>query len=262
MKNDNKSMVFFFDWLDLFEELDDAEIGQIIKAIAVYAQTGEEPEFADRSIRIVFKSMKNSIDLCDERKESVANARREAANKRWNNVEAEAVAEEDDAKNANAQFVQNENANDAYNTIHNNTINNNTIQNNKEQKKKKQVVDIHTAFGMVDEKNYPPDLDNAVKGWLTYKQQRKEGYVEEGLKSLLTQITNNAKKSGSEVVVDLIRECMGNGYKGIIWDKLQEQKNTGTWNNKQNKSIAEQVSQFYLIGGDRDPWKESQNNSL
>ena len=249
--NDNKSMVFFFDWLDLFEELDDAEIGQIVKAIAVYAQTGEEPEFADRSIRIVFKSMKNSIDLCNERKESVANARREAANKRWNNVEAEAVAEEDDAKNANAQFAQNKNANDAYNTIHNNTINNNTIPNNTEQKKKKQSSEKVTATAVIEDKCFPADVENAVKDWVKYKQERRQAYKETGLKNLLSEVQNKIQDVGIEQVVYAIRHSISSNWQGIAWDTGSKSKSS-SWD-----AVVNRVNIVDTFGTDREkvtPW--------
>ena len=64
-------------------------------------------------------------------------------------------------------------------------------------------------------------LEEAIKDWLRYKQERKELYKEIGLQSLLTQIEKQATTYGEQQVIDLITECMANNYKGIIFDKLK-----------------------------------------
>lgn len=67
-------------------------------------------------------------------------------------------------------------------------------------------------------------LRGKIEDWLMYKKERKEHYTETGLKSLLTQIENNTKKYGEEKIVNLIDECMANNYKGIIFDRLKNEK--------------------------------------
>ena len=67
-------------------------------------------------------------------------------------------------------------------------------------------------------------LRGKIEDWLMYKEERKEHYTETGLKSLLTQIENNTKKYGEEKIINLIDECMANNYKGIIFDRLKNEK--------------------------------------
>ncbi len=67
-------------------------------------------------------------------------------------------------------------------------------------------------------------LRGKIEDWLVYKEERKEHYTETGLKSLLTQIENNTKKYGEEKIINLIDECMANNYKGIIFDRLKNEK--------------------------------------
>ena len=68
-------------------------------------------------------------------------------------------------------------------------------------------------------------LVNKIKEWLEYKTQRKDKqYTEIGFKKLLTQIENNINQYGEEKVINLIDECMGNNYQGIIFDKLKNNK--------------------------------------
>ena len=67
-------------------------------------------------------------------------------------------------------------------------------------------------------------LRGKIENWLKYKDEKNEQYTETGLKSLLTQIENNTKKYGDEKIINLIDECMANNYKGIIFDKLKNEK--------------------------------------
>ena len=82
-----------------------------------------------------------------------------------------------------------------------------------------ETPDVEELFG------YNEFLLEAVKDWFTYKKQRKEKYQPVGMKSLLTMIQNNVSKYGEDAVVEVIRESMGSGYKGILWDKLKQQNN-------------------------------------
>lgn len=63
-------------------------------------------------------------------------------------------------------------------------------------------------------------LRTAFSEWLDYKDERKEGYKPTGLKALQTEVMNNAKKHGEDTVARLIRHCMANGWKGIIFELL------------------------------------------
>lgn len=68
-------------------------------------------------------------------------------------------------------------------------------------------------------------LRGKIEEWLEYKKQRKDKtYTEIGFKKLLKQIENNVNEYGEQAVIDLIDECMGNNYQGIIFDKLKNKK--------------------------------------
>lgn len=67
-------------------------------------------------------------------------------------------------------------------------------------------------------------LRGKIEEWLEYKKQRKDKpYTEIGFKKLLKQIENNAIIYGEQAIIDLIDECMGNNYQGIIFEKLKKQ---------------------------------------
>ena len=61
-----------------------------------------------------------------------------------------------------------------------------------------------------------------IEEWVKYKLERRESYKEQGMKSLLRQLQNNAITYGDHAVCDLIDDSMANGWKGIIWDRLKK----------------------------------------
>lgn len=66
------------------------------------------------------------------------------------------------------------------------------------------------------------ELTAKVEEWIQYKMERKESYKEQGMKSLLRQIENNALTYGDQAICDLIDDSMANGWKGIIFDRLKK----------------------------------------
>lgn len=79
--------------------------------------------------------------------------------------------------------------------------------------------------------NSNQELKDAVTNWLTYKEEKKQGYKPTGLHSLLMQIEKKSIKHGIHKVVDAIERTMAAGYQGIGWYYLDESKNnkpTGT----------------------------------
>ena len=216
----NKGMFFFYDWMDLFDELDDAEVGRVVKAIVHYAQSGEMEEFSDRGLRIVMKSMKASIDLSAKKSKDISEVRKGAANKRWNANECK-----DMQTDANAYFASEQNANDAISISKSISK---SISESESISKSSVVVPTKriSASSMIEERAFPTDLDLAVKDWVKYKTERREAYKETGLRNLLSEIENRVAQHGSQPVIDVIRLSMSNGWKGIIWDRISERKKT------------------------------------
>ena len=66
------------------------------------------------------------------------------------------------------------------------------------------------------------ELTAKMEEWIQYKMERKESYKEQGMKSLLRQVENNALTYGDKAVCDLIDDSMANGWKGIIFDRLKQ----------------------------------------
>lgn len=94
-----------------------------------------------------------------------------------------------------------------------------------EKKKELKRENTRTLFQrLVPEYAFSDDLKSKMAEWITYKTERKEPYKEQGMKTLLRQVENNALTYGDQAVCNLIDDSMANGWKGIIFDRLQNQK--------------------------------------
>ena len=59
---EKKSFLVYFDWEEPFSCLDDAELGELFRAMVKYAKSEEEPEFENKTLYLVFTFIKNAID--------------------------------------------------------------------------------------------------------------------------------------------------------------------------------------------------------
>lgn len=103
-------------------------------------------------------------------------------------------------------------------------------------KESKRETTLTLFARLSSEYSFSPELNTKLGEWFKYKTERKEPYKEQGMKSLLTQISNKVNEYGEQAVVTLIDECMASGWKGIIFDRLTKTKRTEMvpkWMNKQ-----------------------------
>lgn len=121
----------------------------------------------------------------------------------------------------------------------------------KGDKKKSVKESTHTLFLRLVPEHLLSDALKAKMGeWITYKTERREKYQEQGLKSLLRKIENNAQMHGDQAVIALIDDCMANGWKGIIFDRLEGKQTKGQPIQRpvyQKQSKAQEMNEFYAM---------------
>ena len=66
-------------------------------------------------------------------------------------------------------------------------------------------------------------LREAVDDWIAYKKEKRQNYKPTGLKTLFTQIQNNADQYGEDAVIKVIRDSMSSNYAGIMFDRIKKQ---------------------------------------
>ena len=77
------SFILYLDQKEIFGMLEDEEAGQLIKAIFEYEETGQMPKL-DKSLRIAFIPIKNSLDRNKEKYQKVIERNKQNIEKRWN----------------------------------------------------------------------------------------------------------------------------------------------------------------------------------
>ncbi len=76
MTEKKMSFVLPTDLLDDLEDFSDEEVGKIFRAILIYTNETEEPEFDDRAMKVVFRHIKKYIDSANENYDKKVQANR------------------------------------------------------------------------------------------------------------------------------------------------------------------------------------------
>lgn len=118
-------------------------------------------------------------------------------------------------------------------------------ENREEKKSVEEGVRVpRTATQIAEEviRDWSPRMQEAVRDWLAYKKEKRQGYKETGLKSLLSQIRREADEHGEEALIQVIRTSMSSNYTGIVFDRLQEKKRSPAYasSGKQKPLSAEE----------------------
>lgn len=81
------SFILLLEHIHTMEELTDEEFGQFVRAYAAYVETGADPEFSDRSMRMMWKTVKAFDKMNTQKYSSTSEARSEAGKRgmksRW-----------------------------------------------------------------------------------------------------------------------------------------------------------------------------------
>lgn len=173
---------------------DDAERAAAYDAICAYALYGQEPgDDLPTSAAIVFELTKPHLDSARRK----ANSGKKGGDHKQSESKTEAKRKQVEAKPKQVKEKEQEEDKD---------------------KDKEQMLSPLPPFSV------PEGVTEAFSEWLAYKKERREAYKPTGLKALETQVRNNVAEYGPTAVNELIRECMANGWRGIIWDRLKERR--------------------------------------
>ena len=105
------SFILLLEHVHTMEELTDEEFGQFIRAYAAYVENGTEPDFTDRSMRMMWKTVKAFDEMNVQKYSSTSEARQQAgrkgAEKRW---KSDSKAIDANSKNSKCHFANSKNA--------------------------------------------------------------------------------------------------------------------------------------------------------
>ena len=193
------------------EKLSDQELGRLVRALVKFSETGETQELAGRE-SIAFDFI--SVDIQNAREAYESKCKTNRAN-------GANAAERPRTVPGGTERPQNKTKTKTEEETKDKPKDNTEVSSPPTPSPAKPA----TATALAEEatQGWSPELRQAVMDWLTYKKQKRQGYQEVGLKSLLTQIRKAADEHGDAAVVETIRNSMASGYVGITLDKLQSQ---------------------------------------
>lgn len=254
----------YHSYLEAVEPLSEAERGRLFTACLEYSRTGAEPELRGNE-RFVFPTIKAQIDRDNGRYavQVAANAdngrkggRPKKANKTENNRNNPMGFEETEKSQGEGKGKgkDKENKEPPKSPLQGDGGDNNPNEPKKSRKEtaEQKKSELNQIFGCLTA-DFTADLKTAAKNWIVYKGERNESYKPQGLKSLLTEMDSNRKKHGESAVIGVINRSMGNNWKGIIWDKLEQggaQNGGNSGNHDKNNSFKPKAGQ------ERKSWSE------
>ena len=105
------SFILLLEHVHTMEELTDEEFGRFIRAYAAYVENGTEPDFTDRSMRMMWKTAKAFDEMNVQKYSSTSEARQQAgrkgAEKRW---KSDSKAIDANSKNSKCHFANSKNS--------------------------------------------------------------------------------------------------------------------------------------------------------
>ena len=209
----------YHSYLEVMEQLNDAEKGRLFTACLQYSKTGEVPQLSGNE-RFVFPTFKAQIDRDNAKYQEKCRKQSENIKKRWNTSEYQSIPTDTTV----------------YHRIPPYTNDTKTKEKEKEKTKTKENTPpcIPPSRGEPGKQEdglscLREPLRGKLQVWLDYKRERRESYKPTGLSALVSKVSVSAEKYGNQAVMDLIDQAMSCGYKGIPFDRLAQnaQKNPG-----------------------------------
>lgn len=181
-------------------KLSDQEVGRLFRSLLEYSETGESPELTGRE-SVAFDFIADDIDRAKNNYSDLCDRNRKNVNKRYDRIPSNTtVYETYQSKSESENKSKNEE--------------------DKEKSKRKKSFSPPTQEPFSE---FSPEMQEALQEWMQYKAERKEQYKPTGLKAFVSEVRNKLLLFPERAVITLIRECMANGWRGIIWDRLEKQ---------------------------------------
>lgn len=95
------SFIIYTSYLKIFEQLTDAQLGQLTRHMLSFANTGEEPNIEDPIVKLSFAFIKDDMERNKRKYEEKCERLRANARKRWDKKQLDSEASEDMQKHTN-----------------------------------------------------------------------------------------------------------------------------------------------------------------
>lgn len=95
------SFIIYTSYLKIFEQLTDAQLGQLTRHMLSFAKTGKEPSIEDPLVKLSFAFIKDDMERNQRKYEDKCERLRANARKRWDKKQLDSEASEDMQKHTN-----------------------------------------------------------------------------------------------------------------------------------------------------------------
>lgn len=115
------SFIIYTSYLKIFEQLTDAQLGQLTRHMLSFAKTGKEPSIEDPLVKLSFAFIKDDMERNQRKYEEKCKRLRANARKRWDKKQLDSEASEDMQKHTNVCKSMQKHAN-AQIAMHNDNV--------------------------------------------------------------------------------------------------------------------------------------------
>ena len=231
-RKERTSFILLLEHVHTMEELTDAEFGQFIRAYAAYVEDGTAPVFTDRSMRMMWKTVKAFDEMNVQKFSSTSEARqgagRKGAEKRW---KSDSKAIDANSKNSKCHFANSKNSKCHFANSKNSLS---VSVSESVSESSSTIVDSDARTDARDDSTTPPIFEEfrARIGKLSQTGQKElPGYVE---------------RLGEELVLEIIKKCEDLG--GHSWAYVRKALDEAE---AQGCTSAEEYRKTNPIGGSR-----------
>lgn len=136
------SFIIYTSYLKIFEQLTDAQLGQLTRHMLSFAKTGKEPSIEDPLVKLSFAFIKDDIERNQRKYEEKCERLRANARKRWDKKQLDSEANEDMQKRTNVCKSMQMHAN-AQIAMHNDNeyVNDNVYDNDNDVSKETNILE-------------------------------------------------------------------------------------------------------------------------
>lgn len=116
--------------------------------------------------------------------------------------------------------------------------------------------DTNTLNNLIEQHNFSKTLQQSIKDWMKYKEEKGKGYQDTAFQKFLNMIEKKLKSIPEDQIISLMTRCMANNYDGLVWELIEKPRGKpSTWSNlesderiKKRDDFLDQFQQ-HIVGG-------------
>ena len=116
--------------------------------------------------------------------------------------------------------------------------------------------DIDTLNNLIAEHDFSEKLQQSIRDWMKYKEEKGKRYQDTAFKKFLNMIEKRLKTIPEDQIINLIDRCMSNNYEGLVWELIEKPRGKpSTWSHLESDRRKKEREDFlddfqkHIVGG-------------